>query len=261
MHHHHIDRFAHLDSPVHRLDARAKLLAVLAYTVVLISFDRYAVAVLAPMALGPAAMLVLAGVPLWFALRRAAILSPFILTIAVLAPLVDRTSHVVAFGPWAFQISGGWLTAADVTVKFVLGLAALTALMCTTRFALLLEAMRRLGCPRMLVSQLSFLYRYLFVLIDEGLRTARARDFRGAAAAPIGRRLAATGGVIGSLFVRTLDRSDRIHTAMVSRGYQGEPHSLSRLRFRVADAVFLIAAAAYLVACRWLLASWLWGVR
>ena len=80
MHHHHLDRFAHLDSPVHRLDARAKLLAVLAYTVVLISFDRYAVAVLAPMAIGPAAMLWLAGVPLWFALRRAAILSPFVVT-------------------------------------------------------------------------------------------------------------------------------------------------------------------------------------
>ena len=43
MHHHFIDRFAMGDSPIHRLDARAKLLAVLSYTVVLISFDRYAV--------------------------------------------------------------------------------------------------------------------------------------------------------------------------------------------------------------------------
>ncbi|MCJ7543073.1 MAG: energy-coupling factor transporter transmembrane protein EcfT [Phycisphaerae bacterium] len=111
------------------------------------------------------------------------------------------------------------------------------------------------------MAQLSFLYRYLFVLIDQAMRTARARDFRGAAAAPLGRRLAATGGVIGSLFVRTLDRSDRIHTAMVARGYQGEPHSLSRLRFRATDAAFLAAAAAYLVACRWLLPGWLWGGR
>ncbi len=260
MHHHHIDRFAHLDSAVHRLDARAKLLAVLAYTVTLISFDRYAVAVLAPMAIGPAGMLWLAGVPLWFALRRAAILSPFVATIALLSPLYDRALHAVAFGPWAFEISGGWLTAGDVTVKFALGVVALTALMCTTPFSLLLEAMRRLGWPRMLVSQLSFLYRYIFVLIDEAMRMRRARDFRGAAAAPIARRLRATGGVIGSLFVRTLDRSDRIHTAMVARGYQGEPHSLSRLRFGVTDAVFLAAVAGYLVMCRWLLPAWLWRV-
>lgn len=259
MHHHHIDRFAHQDSPIHRLDARAKLLAVLAYTVVLISFNRYAVSVLAPMAVGPAAMLALGGVPMWFALRRAAILCPFIAMLALLSPLYDPAPHAVAFGPWVLAVSGGWLTAADVTIKFTLGVAALTAMMGTTPFALLLEAMRRLGSPRMLVGQLAFLYRYIFVLIDEAMRTRRARDFRGAAAAPVGRRLAATGGAIGALFLRTLDRSDRIHTAMLARGYQGEPHGLSRLRFRIGDAVFLAVTAAYLVACRWALPRWLWG--
>ena len=50
MHHHFIDRFSLGDSPAHRLDARAKLVAVLGYMAVLISFDRYAVASLAPMA-------------------------------------------------------------------------------------------------------------------------------------------------------------------------------------------------------------------
>ena len=57
--------------------------------------------------------------------------------------------------------------------------------------------------------------------------------------------------MIGTLFVRTLDRSQRIHVAMAARGYRGEPHSLSRLRFGRMDALFLVAVAAYLVACRW----------
>ncbi len=261
MHHHHIDRFAHRHSPVHRLDARAKLLVVAAYTVVVISFDRYAVSSLAPLAIGPLVMLWVGGVPMWFALRRAAVLSPFIAMLALLSPLYDRGVHAVAFGPWAFQITGGWLTAADVTIKFTLGILALTALMCTTPFSLMLEAMRRLGAPRMLVMQLSFLYRYIFVLIGEAMRIRRGRDFRGAAAAPAGRRLAAVGGIIGSLFVRTLDRSDRIHTAMCARGYQGEPHSLKRLRFRPADTVFLVAAGSYLVLCRWGLPALLWRGR
>ncbi|MGA2266737.1 MAG: cobalt ECF transporter T component CbiQ [Phycisphaerae bacterium] len=260
MHHHHLDRFAHLDSPVHRLDARAKFLAAVAYTVTVISFDRYAVGVLAPLAIGPVVLLWLGGVPLGFALRRAAILCPFIATLALFSPLYDRLPHAVAFGPWAFQIAGGWLTAADVTLKFTLGVLALTALVATTPFALLLEALRRMGTPRMLVVQLGFLYRYIFVLIDEAMRTRRARDFRGAAAAPAGRRLAATGGVIASLFVRTLDRSDRIHAAMLARGYQGEPHSLSRLRFTLTDAAFLILAAAYLAACRWVWPAMLWRI-
>jgi cobalt/nickel transport system permease protein len=250
MHHAYIDRYAQGDSPVHRLDARAKFVAVILYSAAVISFDRYAVTALAPLAVGPVAMLAFARVPLRFALRRVLILSPFIAMLCVLSPLYDRSLHGVAFGPWAFTISGGWLTAADIAVKFTLGVLALTALTASTPFASLLEAMRRMGVPRMLVMQLGFLYRYIFVLIDEAMRLKNARDFRGAALAPVSRRLAAVGGVIGTLFLGTLERSERIQLAMSARGYTGEPRSLSRLRFRRVDALFLAGVAAYLLVCR-----------
>ncbi len=256
MHHHFIDRFAMGDSPIHRLDARAKLLAVLGYTVVLISFDRYTVADLTPLAVLPLALLWFARVPVWFAVRRVLILSPFILMLVLMSPFYDRVPQAVTFGPWRYTVSGGWLTAADISVKFALGVMALTALMCSTRFALLLEALRRLGLPQVVAMQLGFLYRYVFVLIDEAMRVRRARDFRGAALAPAGRRLAAAGGVIGTLFIRTLDRSQRVHLAMAARGYCGEPHSLSQLRFARTDVVFLLVVALYLVACRWGYPRW-----
>ena len=256
MHHHFIDRFALGDSPVHRLDARAKLVAVLAYTVVLISFDRYAVADLAPMAVLPLALVWFGRVPVGFALWRVVILSPFILMLVLMSPLYDRGLQAVTFGPWHYAVSGGWLTAADIAIKFALGVLALTVMMCTTRFALLLEAMRRLGMPQAVVMQLGFLYRYVFVLLDEALRVRRARDFRGAALAPVGRRLAAAGGVIGTLFIRTLDRSQRVHLAMAARGYRGDPHSLCQLRFAGADAAFLGAVAVYLAACRCAYPGW-----
>ena len=251
MHHHYIDQFAQGDSAIHRLDARAKLLAVLAYSIVLISFGRYEVATLAPMAILPLAMLLLGGVPLWFALRRLAILCPFIAMLCLASPLWDRGEHHVAFADWTFAVSGGWLTAGDIAVKFSLGVLALTAMMCTTPFALLLEAMRKLGVPNLLTVQLGFLYRYIFVLIGEGLRLRRARDFRSAAHTGVQRRLAATGGIIGSLFVRTLERSDRIGVAMQARGFTGEPHSLVRLNFERDDAVFLAVVVIYLLSCRW----------
>ena len=255
MHHHHIDRYAQGTSPVHALDARAKTAAVLAYLFVLISFDRYAVSALAPMAVAPLGLLLLAGVSVRFALRRVLILSPFIVFLAMACPFYDRAPHAVAFGPWQFVVSGGWLTAAGITVKFALGVVALTALMCTTPFSALLEALRWFRVPKLLVMQLGFLYRYLFVLTGEAMRLKRARDFRGAHLAPTHRRLAAAGGVVGSLLVRTLDRSDRIHLAMQARGYRGEPHALTRLRFRASDALFLLAAVAYLALCRGVLAG------
>jgi cobalt/nickel transport system permease protein len=138
----------------------------------------------------------------------------------------------------------------------VFGVLALTSLMCTTRFALLLEAMRRMGMPQVVVMQLGLLYRYIFVLMDEAMRVRRARDFRGAALAPAGRRLAAVGGVIGTLFIRTLDRSQRVQLAMAARGYCGEPHSLSQLRFTGRDVAFLLVVAGYLAACRWGYPRW-----
>ena len=251
MHHSYIDRFAQGDSPIHRLDARAKLLAVVAYMVVLISFDRYAVTVLVPLAVIPLGLLALGRTPIWFALRRVIVLSPFILAICLASAWYDRSMHYVAFGPWQFVVSGGWLTSADIGIKFALGLFALTALTSTTPFAMLLEAMRKLGAPKMLVMQLGFVYRYLFVLIDEAMRIRRGRDFRGAKQAPAARRLAATGAIIGSLFIRTVDRSDRIYTAMLARGYRGESHGLSTLRFSWSDAAFLAGVAAYLLGCRW----------
>jgi cobalt/nickel transport system permease protein len=258
VHHSHIDRFAHGASAIHGLDARAKLLAVLAYSAALISFNRYALVELAPLAVFPPAMLWLGGVPVGFALRRAVILSPFLLAVCLAGPLYDHSLHLVAFGPWQWAIGGGWLSAIDIAVKFTLGVMALTALTGTTPFSALLEGMRRLGAPRTLVMQLGVLYRYLFVLLDEGMRLRRGRDFRGAALAPAGRRLAAVGGIVGSLFVRTLERSDRIHLAMAARGYRGQAHALNAPRFRLADGAFLAGMAGYLAAARWLYPLVLW---
>ncbi len=252
MHHSYIDRFAQGDSVVHRLDARAKLLVLIAYTVVLITFDRYAVGAMVPMVVGPLVMLRISRVPLWFALRRVLVLSPFVLTLCFFSVFYDPSARFVAFGPWGFWVSGGWITASNVGIKFVLSLFAMTAVTSATPFALLLEAMRKLGLPKLLVQQLGLLYRYIFVLIDEGMRMRRARDFRGASQAPLSRRLTAVGGIVGQLFVRTLDRSERVYTAMRARGYRGESHSLTHLKLRLTDTVFLTVSAGYLVFCRWI---------
>ena len=258
MHHDYIDKFSRLQSPVHRLDARVKLSAIVGYTAVLIAVNRYQAAALAPFVVGPVALLMLGGIPLRFALKRVLILSPFVLTLCLFQPVFLRQPRPVVLGGWHFELAGGWLVAANLAVKFVLGLLALTVLTCTTPFAALLAALRKLRAPRMLVMVLSFLYRYLFVLLDEAMRIRRARDFRGAALAPVGRRLAAVGGVVGSLFVRTWQRAQRVHLAMAARGFDGVPRTLDHPHLHAADGVFLAAWSVY-VAGAWLYARWLAG--
>jgi len=258
MHHHFLDRFSGLDSPLHRRDPRAKLLLVLAYTALLVSVDRYQVARLAPFAILPFAWLVFGNIPLRYVGKQVVLCSPFLVFVAVFNPLYDHSVHVVPT-PWGtLAVGGGWLIAANLTIKFVLGLSALVALSATTRFADLLAGMQRLGVPRLLVMQLAILYRYLFVLIDQAQRVVRARSARLGSAGPVGARLRASGGMVGSLFVRTLESAERIHAAMEARGYDGQIRTLRRLRFGAADAVLLAGGVAYAVLCRFHLelAAW-----
>jgi cobalt/nickel transport system permease protein len=102
----------------------------------------------------------------------------------------------------------------------------------------LLKAMRALRVPRLLVAVFGLMWRYLFVLADEAIRLMRARAARSGqsdlantkAGGNLAWRARVTGGMAGNLFLRGFERSDRIYTAMLSRGYDGEVRTLSNQR-------------------------------
>ena len=132
----------------------------------------------------------------------------------------------------------------------------------STPFPDLLRAMRGIGVPQVLVAIAGFAYRYIFVIGDEARRMMRARRARsGVGDAPEGGRgggvlwrARVTGGMAGSLFVRSLERSERIVDAMVARGYDGEIRSLSSPALRPRDWLaalpFTLALAAIQVLAR-----------
>ncbi len=246
MHHHYIDRFAYGDSPIHRLDPRAKVLAVAAYSAVLISLSRYAIP--SPWYLVfPAVLLLWGGIPLWFVLKHTLIVSPFVLFMVVLSPVFDRTPVAVTE---SLTIRGGWVTAASILVRFLLGMAALIALASTTRFPELLKGLERLGVPRLLVTQLQFLYRYLFVLLDQTMHLKQAWAARDAGHGRLQWRWRAATGLVGVLFVRTLEQAERTQLAMTARGYDGTIRPDRSLAWRGRDSVFVLLTVVYLVALR-----------
>ena len=113
-----------------------------------------------------------------------------------------------------------------VIMKSWLSVTAAVLLTSTTPAFSLLSALRSLKLPAILVSIVMLMYRYLFVLVDETQRLLRARTARSAAIGPgaggsIIWRAKGAGGMAGSLFIRTLDRSERIYLAMLARGYDG----------------------------------------
>ena len=99
------------------------------------------------------------------------------------------------------------------------------------------------------------MWRYLFVLADETLRLMRARSARSGDSGLPGLkkggsvlwRARVTGGMAGSMFLRALERSDRIYMAMLSRGYDGEIRSLPLPKLKTTQLAVLAAALAVLV--------------
>ena len=110
-------------------------------------------------------------------------------------------------------------------------------LVAVTEFPKIIHALTHLRVPAIITMIISFLYRYLFVLIDVGARLQRAqtlRSFNGR-----GRGLKVLGSLLGQLLLRTLDRSQRIHMAMLCRGFDGEVRMTRRLHIGIPEVVFV----------------------
>jgi len=249
MHHEYIDKFSQLDSPVHRLDPRSKIIGTLFFIGTAISIPRYEVLTLVPFLLYPAFLIVFSGIPVKYLIKHVLIVSPFILFLVIFTPFFDQTP----VGEWyGILITSGMLTMLNILLKFIATVSITMILVSTTRFDLLLKGLRRLYVPRIIIIQLSFLYRYLFLLIDEAHRMKMARAARSYGRASIRLRLTSVGNIIGVLFLKTLDRAERVYAAMISRGFDGRIPTLSPLRFRTVDTGFVAGSIVLILVIRFL---------
>lgn len=239
-----LDDLAQGDSPVHRLDPRAKLLATGLFIVTVASFGRYEVAALAPFALFPAALMALGGIPASFIGKRMLAALPFVLLLGALNPVLDR-APLITLGPMA--VSGGWVSFASILLRFALTVGAALVLVATTSMDGVCLGLERLGAPRAFAQQVAFLHRYAFVLGSETFRIHRARTLRA-----FGKKLApgefAT--LAGHLLLRAWDRARRIHMAMLSRGFTGHFPEPRPLAWKARDLLFTVLCAAAFAALR-----------
>ncbi len=229
-----LDRLAYKNSLVHRLDPRAKLIATLLFLFTVISFSKYEVNALFPFFLFPLFLTTAGEIPLLFLLKKVLLVSPFAVFIGIFNPWLDTGRVLVPFG---FTISTGWFSFFSILLKFILTISAALLLIATTPFPSVCHALRSLGLPLLFVAQLLFLYRYLFVLAEEVMRMVRARDMRSFGAKGTGIKVFVR--IIGTLFLRTLERAERIYSAMLSRGFQGDIPLLKVSHIKTVDLAFL----------------------
>ena len=236
-----LDRLSYQETCIHRLDPRAKVIATMLFLLTVVSFPKYEIVALAPFFLFPVVIMTVGEIPIRFMIGKILFVSPFAIFIGIFNPLLDTGTFAVIPGVF---ISAGWISFGSILLKFTLTVSAALLLIATTSFPGVCHALRRLGFPALFVSQLLFLYRYLFVLIEEAMRIIRARDMRSFGTRGTGMKVFVR--LIGVLFLRTVDRAERVYYAMLSRGFQGDIPSLKRSRMVLPDLAFLSIMIAYL---------------
>ena len=252
-----LDPYQDRDSPVHALDARVKL-AVAVSMLLAIS--------LTPIEAWPGFLFlaclivstaIAARVPLPILVTRSALVLPFVLMAAMGVPFVRSGRPLLTYRlfDWRLVVTDvGLMRFVTTLARSFLSILVAVVLSFTTHFLELSRAMSSFGVPKLLSAIITMMYRYLFVLVDEAQRLMRARQARSAEMASHSSggtvlwRANVTGHMIGVLFLRTYERSERIYQAMLARGYSGEVRALGQGRLSREQALIGALVSVGLVA-------------
>lgn len=240
-----LDQLAGSDTPIHALDSRAKVLVTFVFIVSVVSFGRYELIRMVPFFVYPAVMVLLAGLPPLYIARKIALISPFVIMVGLFNPVFDRT---VMYQIGQIGISGGWISLLSLLIRSILTVGAAFILVGTTGFTAICQALERLGVPQVFAVQLLFLHRYIFVLADETGRASKARELRSCGRKGLG--IASFSSMTGHLLLRTWQQAERIHTAMLARGFVGRFHAHRKAHFGPDELLFLLGWSLLFISLR-----------
>lgn len=187
--------------------------------------------------------ILLAKLPLKTVALRSLIEIPFVL-FAFLMPFFGTGETVTFYGLTLYE--NGILAGLGIIAKGTLGILTAILLSSTTTAREILRGLEGLKVPTLIIQIATFMLRYTNVVNDEMERMRIARASRGFEATGV-KHWRVLGQSAGALFIRSYERGERVHLAMVSRGYQGmmpqiESRLTSRKDFLLGFSLPLIAA-------------------
>ena len=160
----------------------------------------------------------------------------------------EAAFHVAGI-PFAWQ---GLRLSVDIMIKALAVVITAYAVFGTSRFDVSMIALQRLKFPKIIVQMLLFTYRYIFVFIAEMRRMDTAMSARGFVKKLDMATIKTLGNFVGTLLVRSFERTERVYKAMLSKGYQGEYFTLVEFEstskdYIKAGLVLLVATALLIV--------------
>lgn len=235
-------------SPLGGINPRAKILVVICFLVAMLSMPIERLSELMLFSIYPIISASMGGIGYGRVLRRSLIVVPFVALIALPNLFLQRE---VAFQVGGVAVRVGLLTLLSIVLRGILSLQAVIILVATTSLRSVCSALREMGVPALLVTQIFFISRYMGLLVEEALAMQRARAARG-----FGRErypLKMWARLISQLLLRSARRAEEIGRAMAARQFRGDmPPSLhqSYERWRGRDTLYLVAWCGTLLLLR-----------
>lgn len=208
MHHAFLDEFRNINSPLKRIPVKIKLVLLITYilAVVLTPIQFFWFFIL--YAFIAVAIVVISRLPLKFIFERIKEISPFILLVLVSVPFIYKEQRLLVF--------------TRCLVKAILSALGMVVVLATEKFTQVLQGLRELKMPEIFIKLLSFMYRYLFVLEDEFEKMQRSFAARRVTQGQKWLQIKSFANMLGVLFIRAFERSERIYLAMCARGLNGK---------------------------------------
>ncbi len=186
-----------------------------AFVIFVISVSKYDLTGIIVYAAFPVFTIVALGIPFRIILKRLALLSPFVIIMAAVNPIIDQRPFITMGN---IAISAGFVSALVIIGKSLITITAVMVFFSCVPFFKFCSVLKGYRVPDIFVTQLMLLYRYSFLLADEAHALQKARNMR--SFGNKGKDLLTTAKLIGSLLLRTSDRANRVFRAMVARGFQ-----------------------------------------
>jgi cobalt/nickel transport system permease protein len=229
----------HGHSLIHRLPAECKIVGLVAFVVAVVAAPRGAYWVYGVDAVVLAVAVAASQVPPTYIGKRMVVELPFVV-FALLLPFIAVGPTVDVLGVTVSE--SGLHAGLSLLAKATLGVVAGLLLAATTEPRNMLAGLEG-KLPRQLVEIMAMMVRYLDVTTDQLRRMRIARESRGFVPNNP-RHWPALAHSAGAFFVRSYERGERVHLAMLSRGYSGTLPGLDREVSRPRDWAVSLAPAA-----------------
>lgn len=233
------------ESHISGIDPKALLIVTLVYLVAMLSVPLQRTDAIIWFAVYPIITAPLAHIPYERLFRNSLYVLPLLIFIGIFNPIFDRQPAFTIFGE---TVTAGWISFISILIRGLLATQALLLLIQVAGYNDMCEALRRLGFPAVIVTQLLMVYRYLEVLLQEALTMQRARMARSYGRSSF--KASMWGSFVGQLLLRTLERSRRINMAMKARGFHGSLSTSPPARWDTAATVYCLIWIPLLLALR-----------